>query len=68
MQGRRSTTRKVRVLDGWRRQWVDAAGVTSNVERIVRSAAAREIELDVRMNELAGGIHITLDLKRPVGR
>lgn len=47
---------------------VDAAGVASNFERMVRIADATGIELDARMDELAGEIHSALDLKRPVGR
>ena len=50
------------------RAMVDAAGVTSNFERMVRIADATGIELDDRLEQGSAAVRAALDLERPVGR
>ena len=47
---------------------VDAAGVTSNFERMVRIADATGIELGDRLEQGSAGVRAALDLERPSGR
>ena len=47
---------------------VDAAGVASNFERMVRIADATGVELDQSMKELSAGVRTALSLERPLGR
>ena len=50
------------------RAMVDAAGVTSNFERMVRIADATGIELGDRLEQGSAGVRAALDLERPSGR
>ncbi len=47
---------------------VDAAGVASNFERMVRIADATGIELGASMKELSADARTALSLERPSGR
>lgn len=50
------------------RAMVDAAGVTSNFERMVRIADATGIELDDRLAQGSARVRAALELGRPAGR
>ena len=47
---------------------VDAAGLASNFERMVRIADSMGIELGEDLEGLSGEARVTLGLERPVGR
>ncbi len=47
---------------------VDAAGVASNFERMVRIADATGIELGDRLEQGSADVRATLGLERPAGR
>ena len=47
---------------------VDAAGVASNFERMVRIADATGIELGDQLEQFSADVRATLGLERPTGR
>ena len=47
---------------------VDAAGVASNFERMVRIADGTGIELGDQLNQFSADVRATLGLERPTGR